>query len=150
VARLDALLGITITGVVFALVLAPLVHPVGVAWWVNLGVHRLSPALAVLGWLLFGPRPRVDRATIAKALLIWPVLWISYTFAHGAVTDWYPYPFLDVTDIGFGTALRNALFVLVAAGILAWLAQLVDKHLGRARPTTATGQAPPRTDRQEA
>ncbi|GAB2990174.1 Pr6Pr family membrane protein [Saccharothrix stipae] len=150
VARLDALLGITITGIVFALVLAPLVHHVGVSWWVNLGFHQLSPVLAVLGWLLFGPRPRVDRATVAKALLIWPVFWILYTFVHGALTGWYPYPFLDVTAIGFGTALRNALFVLVAAGILAWIMQIVDKIPGGARPTSATGQAPPRTDRQEA
>lgn len=55
VARLDALLGITITGVVFDLLLARLVHPVGAAWWVNLGFHRLAPLMAVLGWLLFGP-----------------------------------------------------------------------------------------------
>ncbi|NUT53872.1 MAG: Pr6Pr family membrane protein [Saccharothrix sp.] len=127
VARLDALLGITITGVVFALVLAPLVRHEGLAWWLNLGFHQLSPAMAVLGWLLFGPRPRVDRASVAWALLVWPVLWIAYTFAHGAITDWYPYPFLDVTELGFGTALRNALLVLLAAAVLAAVVKLVDK-----------------------
>ncbi|XVS65243.1 Pr6Pr family membrane protein [Actinosynnema sp. CA-299493] len=148
VARLDALLGITITGLVFALVLAPLVHHVGIAWWVNLGFHQLSPVLAVLGWLLFGPRPRVDRATVARALLIWPVLWIAYTFVHGAVTDWYPYPFLDATELGFGAALRNALLVLVAAAVLAWLAGVVDHKL-KAAPVTATGAAST-SDRQEA
>jgi hypothetical protein len=148
VARLDALLGIAITGIVFALVLAPLTHPVGVAWWVNLGFHQLSPVLAVLGWLRFGPRPRVDRVTVAKALLIWPVLWIAYTFAHGAIADWYPYPFLDVTELGFGAALRNALFVLLAAAVLAWLAKLVDHKL-KAAPVTATGAASS-SSRQEA
>ena len=148
VARLDALLGITITGIVFALVLAPLVHHVGAAWWINLGFHQLSPALAVLGWLLFGPRPRVDRSTVAKALLIWPVLWILYTFVHGALTDWYPYPFLDVTELGFGTALRNALFVLLAAAALALLVKTVDGTL-RAAPATTTGAASA-SQRQEA
>ncbi|WP_123744119.1 Pr6Pr family membrane protein [Saccharothrix texasensis] len=148
VARLDALLGIAITGVVFALVLAPLVHPVGVAWWVNLGFHRLSPVLAVLGWLLFGPRPRVDRATVAGALLGWPVLWIAYTFVHGAVTGWYPYPFLDATELGFGAALRNALLVLVFAAVLAWLAKVVDHKL-EAAPVAVTGAASA-SDRQEA
>ncbi|MFJ6669693.1 Pr6Pr family membrane protein [Actinosynnema sp. NPDC091369] len=129
VARLDALLGITITGAVFAVLLAPLTHPVGVAWWVNLGFHRLSPLLAVLGWLVFGPRPRLDWPTIAKALLLWPVLWILYTFVHGALSDWYPYPFLDVTEIGFGTALRNALLVLAAAAIVAGIMKAVDNVL---------------------
>ncbi|WP_447005636.1 Pr6Pr family membrane protein [Saccharothrix isguenensis] len=134
VARLDALLGIAITGIVFDLVLAPLVHPVGVAWWVNLGFHRLAPLMAVLGWLLFGPRPRVDRATVARALLLWPVLWIAYTFVHGAITGWYPYPFLDATALGFAVALRNALLVLVVAVVLALVAKLLDAKL---RPTPA-------------
>ncbi|MEU4742461.1 Pr6Pr family membrane protein [Actinosynnema sp. NPDC023658] len=147
VARLDALLGITITGVVYAILLAPLVHPVGVAWWVNLGFHRLAPLLAVLGWLLFGPRPRLDRATVARALLIWPVLWIAYTFVHGALTDWYPYPFLDAAELGFGAALRNAVLVLVVAAVLAWVAWAVDRGLKPApgaSPATAAaaGKAP--------
>ncbi|MBB5807640.1 hypothetical protein F4560_007408 [Saccharothrix ecbatanensis] len=134
VARLDALLGITITGVVFDLLLARLVHPVGAAWWVNLGFHRLAPLMAVLGWLLFGPRPRVDWASVAKALSIWPVLWIAYTFVHGAITDWYPYPFLDVTELGFGAAFRNALLVLVVAAVLAVIAKALDAKL---KPTPA-------------
>ncbi|MEV8443195.1 Pr6Pr family membrane protein [Actinosynnema sp. NPDC051121] len=149
VARLDALLGITITGLVFALVLARLVHPVGVAWWVNFGFHRLAPVLAVLGWLLFGPRPRVDWPTIARALLVWPVLWILYTFVHGALTDWYPYPFLDVTELGFGTALRNAVIVFAVAAVLAWVLKVVDTKLAGTAPVTTTGAASA-TGRQEA
>ncbi|WP_367132368.1 Pr6Pr family membrane protein [Saccharothrix sp. HUAS TT1] len=152
VARLDALLGITITGLVFALLLAPLVHPVGPAWWVNLGFHRLAPVLTVLGWLLFGPRPRVDRSTAAWALLGWPVLWIAYTFIHGAITDWYPYPFLDVTELGFSTALRNTLFVVLAAAVIAWLVAIADAKL-RPKPgasPTEAGEAPRRSNDQEA
>jgi hypothetical protein len=53
----DALLGIAITGLVFGTVLARLVHPTGIAAWVNAGFHYFSPAATVLGWLLFGPRP---------------------------------------------------------------------------------------------
>ncbi|TQM81157.1 hypothetical protein FHX81_3518 [Saccharothrix saharensis] len=148
VARLDALLGITITGVVFAVLLAPLVHHVGVSWWVDLGFHRLSPVLAVLGWLLFGPRPRIDWSTIAKALLIWPVLWILYTFVHGAITDWYPYPFLDVTEVGFGTALRNALLVPAVAAVAAAIMKPIDGVLRPAPPArppdrTGTGEGRP-------
>jgi hypothetical protein len=81
-------------------------------------------------------------------LLIWPVLWIAYTFVHGAITGWYPYPFLDATDIGFGAALRNALAVLVAAAVVAWVAKVVDRKL-KAAPVTATGAAS-ESSRQEA
>lgn len=62
VLRLDALLGIVITGLVFDLVLASKIHLTGAAWWATLGFHYFSPWWTLLGWVLFGPRPRVSRA----------------------------------------------------------------------------------------
>jgi hypothetical protein len=73
---------------------------------------------AQLGWLLFGPRPRIERATIAWSL-IWPVLWFGYTLAHGAVSDWYPYPFVSVTEHAYGKVLLNALAVTAVLGAVA-------------------------------
>jgi hypothetical protein len=35
-------------------------------------------------------------------MFAWPLLWIVYTFAHGAATGWYPYPFLDAHTHGYG------------------------------------------------
>jgi hypothetical protein len=128
VARLDMLLGIAITGVVFVTILRPLVHPTGIAAWVNAGFHYVSPAMSVVGWLLFGPRPRVDWATVGWAF-VWPVAWIVYTFAIGAATDWYPYPFLDVAKHGYGDALRNTGLVLVLALLLAIAVHYLDKRL---------------------
>jgi hypothetical protein len=139
--RLDSLLGIAITGVVFVTVLAPLVHPTGVAAWVNGGFHYVSPAMTVVGWLLFGPRPRVDWRTIGWAF-VWPVAWIAYTFAHGAATHWYPYPFLDASKIGYAEALRNTGLVLVAALLLAVALRYLDERLPV--PTAARTPALPR------
>ena len=58
VVRLDAVLGIIITGLVYATVLAGAAHPTGAGWWSNLGFHYVAPWWALLGWLLFGPRSR--------------------------------------------------------------------------------------------
>lgn len=126
VARLDALLGIMITGLVFGLVLAPSVHLEGAARWATIGFHYVAPWMTLLGWLLFGPRPRLDWATVGRAFA-WPALWIAYTFTHGAITHWYPYPFLDVTRLGIGPALRNTLLVLLAALILAAAFKALDR-----------------------
>jgi hypothetical protein len=128
VVQADALLAISITGLVFGTVLARLVHPVGIAAWVNAGFHYFSPAAAVLGWLLFGPRPRFDRATIGW-LFAWPLLWIGYTFAVGAATGWYPYPFLDVQLHGYAIAIRNTAAVLVIALVLVAIFRVLDKRL---------------------
>jgi hypothetical protein len=129
--RLDALLGIFITGLVFAVVLAPKLHLTGGALVATIGFHYVSPVMALLGWLLFGPRPRITWRTVAVAF-VWPVLWLVYTFTQGAFTDWYPYPFLDVTEIGFGAALRNALLVVVLGVVLAAGFRFLDRRLGAA------------------
>jgi hypothetical protein len=128
VLRLDALLGIVVTGLVYDIVLAPLVHPTGLALWMTIAFHYFAPWWTVLGWLLFGPRPRFDDRTVVRAFG-WPALWIAYTFAHGAVSDWYPYPFLDVTEIGYGRALRNTIVVLLGAVVLALAFAWLDRRL---------------------
>lgn len=130
VIRLDALLGIAITGIVFATVLAGLVHHEGVAAWINAGFHYVSPWMTLLGWLFFGPRPRITGKVIAWAFA-WPAAWLLYTFVRGAIIDWYPYPFLNVTEIGYPTALRNTFFVLVLAGLIAALLHWGDRKLRR-------------------
>ena len=117
VLRLDALLGIVITGLVFDLILIHYVHPSGWQLVATIGFHYIAPWVTLLGWVLYGPRARIDRSTMALALL-WPGAWIGYTFVHGAFTHWYPYPFLDVGQIGFWTAMRNTAFVVVLAVVL--------------------------------
>lgn len=142
VLRLDALLGITVTGLVFALVLAGDSHPTGLAWWLNLMFHYAAPPIAVVGWLLFGPRHRIDLASLGCAL-IWPLLWIGYTLAHGAASGWYPYPFLNVTELGYAVALRNlALVVVLGLVLLAAFAGL-DRLLARSRWAGGTATATP-------
>lgn len=131
VVRLDALLGIFITGLVFAIVLAPQLHLTGGALVATIGFHYVSPVMALLGWVLFGPRPRIEWATVLVAFG-WPVLWLVYIFVQGAFTHWYPYPFLDVTDIGLLAALRNALYVVVLGVVIAVGFRLLDHKLAPA------------------
>lgn len=128
VVRLDALLGITITGLVYAIILAPQVHLTGAALVATIGFHYVSPWAAVLAWLLFGPRPRMTWLTVLGAF-VWPVAWMVYIFVQGTFTHWYPYPFLDVTKLGFPTSLRNALFVLLIGIVLGCVAKLLDRSL---------------------
>ncbi|MET0789044.1 MAG: Pr6Pr family membrane protein [Cellulomonas sp.] len=125
--RFDALLGITITGLVFELILMRYVHPSGWQLVATVGLHYVAPWATVLGWLLFGPRPRIDRSTLAWAS-VWPVAWIACTFVRGALVHWYPYPFLDVDKVGYGPALLSVLAVLVVATVLAAIFARLDRR----------------------
>ncbi|MDQ7876893.1 Pr6Pr family membrane protein [Microbacterium sp. QXD-8] len=128
VLRFDALLGIIITGLVYETILAPLVHLEGWALVATIGFHYISPWATLIGWLLFGPRPRATWATTALAF-VWPLLWIVYTFVHGAVTGWYPYPFLDVDTIGFADSVRNSAIVLAIGVVIAVILTVLDHRL---------------------
>jgi hypothetical protein len=126
--RLDALTAIVVTGLVFSLVLAKLIHLTGLAYVLTVCFHYIVPVMAPLGWLFFGPRPRISWHTLARAFL-WPILWIIYTFIHGAISGWYPYPFLNVDKLGYTTAITNTLFVLIAALILGLIFKALDRML---------------------
>jgi hypothetical protein len=133
VLRLDSLLGIVITGLVFAIVLAPQVHLTGAALAATIGFHYISPWTTLAAWLVLGPRPRLTWHAVGLAF-VWPLAWLVYIFVQGAFTDWYPYPFLDVTDLGLPTALRNATFVLVLGLLLATAFKTLDNKLPHRAP----------------
>ncbi|MFB9376739.1 Pr6Pr family membrane protein [Kineococcus gynurae] len=126
--RLDAMLGITVTALVYGTVLAGSVQRAGIDWWVDAGFHDVSPAMALAGFLLFGPRPRIDGRTVAWAFA-WPLGWIAYTFVRGEAVGWYPYPFLDVAEIGLGASLRNTGVVVVLSVLLLLGFRWADRRL---------------------
>ena len=124
--RLAALVGITITGVVYATLLAPVHDPEGSAAVTNVGVHYVAPIATVVGCVLVGPRPRTDWRLVVQ-VLAWPVAWVLWTFLHGRIgwNHWYPYPFLDVRDLGYTRAILNcvgvAALMLAVASLYRWL-----------------------------
>jgi hypothetical protein len=141
--RLASLIGITVTGVVYSTVLAKIHEPSG--WketFTNDVFHYAVPIAMVVGWLLFGPRRRIDARTVGLAS-VWPIAWFGYTLIHGAISHWYPYPFVDVTTHGYGRVLANAvlvLLVLLAVTALFWLG---DRRLPRSRgPSTLAPSNP--------
>jgi hypothetical protein len=136
VTRVGAVVGMTVTFVVYLVALAPILDLSGVAFWTDLGFHVAAPILTVGGWLLFGPWPRLDRRSVAW-FVGWPVCWIIYVLALGAGTDWYPYPFLDVHEHGYRRVLANCLLVAVLLLGLAAVFSSVDARLGGVRPVEA-------------
>ena len=130
VARVGAVVGMTVTFVVYLVALAPILDLSGVAFWTDLGFHIAAPLLTVGGWLLLGPWPRLDGRSCAW-FVGWPVCWILYVLALGASTDWYPYPFLDVAKHGYGRVLVNCVLVAVLLLGIAALFSGLDTRLSR-------------------
>jgi hypothetical protein len=94
-------------------------------------LHYVSPPLAVVAWLLLGPWGARVRSIIAPAL-VWPLCYLIWVLIWGAITDWYPYEFIDVEVHGYGRVLLNALLVLIL-GIVLCLAFLAVNRRHRVR-----------------
>ena len=120
--RMDSLVMISITGLIYALVLAPDAQVEGVDIVVNAIKHYIVPALTVVIWLILGPRRQVTFGSIFTALVI-PLAWAAYTLVRGLFIDAYPYGFVNVADLGLQSVLVNiagiAAFGMVL-GLIFW------------------------------
>jgi hypothetical protein len=133
VLRLSGLTAITVTGIVFHAVLA---QTLDLKSWAAAGnelVHTVVPVMAVVGWLLLGPRGLVSRR-VAWLSLIFPAGWLAFTLIRGAIAHWYPYPFIDVTQLGYGRAAVNCVWVALLMLGLAAGATVLDDRLRLTRP----------------
>ncbi len=132
--RLAALTGITVTLLVFAVLIGPYVTLSGPDWWFDKGLHYVSPTLAILGFLVVGPTTRFRRADLA--FIAWPAAWLAYTLGRAV---WFspayelpdgstapvPYDFLDFDTLGAGrvavtSVVITALLLALALGYIAF------------------------------
>ncbi|TDD28111.1 F420-dependent oxidoreductase [Kribbella turkmenica] len=128
--RLNGVLCIAVTGIVYHLVLAGLDELSGWGAFTNFLLHTAAPVAGILGWLLFGPRGRTDPRIVAWSVAF-PLLWLMFTLVRGEFVGFYPYPFVDVGEHGYPRVLLNCLLVAVLFLALAAGATVLDRRLRR-------------------
>lgn len=132
--RLDGLVGIAVTGVVFHLALSDLQELTGWNAPADFLLHALSPILAVLGWLVLGPRRQISQRVVLLAVIA-PICWLVYTLIRGSLVqdrvgnDYYPYPFLNVQEHGYPVVLVNSAVVAVLFLAISFGALALDRRL---------------------
>ncbi len=115
-------LSIAVVGIIYSLVLRALWAPTGWQKLVDALLHDVIPVLAVahMGDLRSA---RVIGWRDLPLWLAWPTAFLVVALVRGAIDGWYPYPFLDVGQLGYAMVLRNALaitalFAVLAAGLI--------------------------------
>ena len=84
--------------------------------WVDVVLHKVVPVVVVLDWLVDPPGVRLGLRD-ALAWTVYPLIWTGVTLLRGAADGWYPYPFLDPANGGYGTVA--VMVVAITAGFLA-------------------------------
>ncbi len=99
-------------GIAYNLLLRQLWTPTGFRALVNESLHTVVPLLAIVYWIFFVP---VFQASWRKALLwlAYPLGYLFVTLWRGALSGFYPYPFIDVNALGYLRVAVNASLLLV-------------------------------------
>ena len=108
-----AAMSIVIVGLIYNLMLRQLWSPTGLLLVADAIVHDAMPLLYLLYWWLAVPKAGLRWSQV----LIWqsyPAGYFAYVLIRGAVSGWYPYPFVDVGALGYVQVLIDAVAVLVA------------------------------------
>jgi hypothetical protein len=130
---------IIIVAVLYHYLLAKLWNPQGWQLVADTIEHVVTPALYVIDWVLFVPKGTLKFKS-AFAWLAFPLAYAAYSLIHGAVTGFYPYPFINVAESGYDKILINmAVLVLVFLGLGLALVG-IDRRMGR-RNEQAAGAA---------
>ena len=130
VLRIDTLMMISITGLVYALIIAPYVTNRG---WENLSnslLHQITPIVTIAVFIIAGPRNWFNVKGIFAALII-PIVYVIYTLIRGAVIGAYPYDFFNVVKYGYGAVLINVVAIAVLGLVIAFIYMGIDRLISR-------------------
>jgi hypothetical protein len=124
---------ISVVALVYTLVLRRLWNPVGWMKVADVLVHDVVPVSCVACWLFLLAKGRLPWMTTLK-WLAYPAAYFAITLLRGALGAHYPYPFLDVSRLGYGRVLVNGgvllgVFLLLGSGFVA-----LDRQLSRPGP----------------
>jgi hypothetical protein len=117
-------------GLSYNLLLRGLWTPVGYRAVLNECLHTVLPLLTGLYWVFFVPR---FHLSVRKCLLwlIYPLVYLSATLWRGFNSDFYPYPFIDVDELGYAHVFINVALLFLA--FIALMAVFVSINHRRSR-----------------
>jgi hypothetical protein len=108
---------ITIVGIVYNVILRSTWNPQGMQKVIDELLHSVIPALFIIFWLFFTPIEQLKWKNVFP-WLIYPIVYMVYAMIFGALTRFYPYPFVNVSELGYNKALLNAGGVLLVILLL--------------------------------
>lgn len=118
---------LTITFIVVILLLSGAELQVALPW-VDFVLHKLFPIVVVVDWLA---DPPAQRISLRRSLLwlVYPSIWVGFTLVRGAIDGWYPYPFLNPANGGYGSVAFYFVAILIGFVVVGELTVVVGNAL---------------------
>ena len=121
---------ITIVGIVYNIILRFIWNPQGLQMVVDESLHLIIPVLFILYWLIFAPKAGLRWKNVFP-WLIFPFVYLLLILIRGALSGFYPYPFIDVKTLGYNKVLLNSGGLCIAFLLLSLLFVTIAKLMSR-------------------
>ena len=104
---------ILIVGIVYNVILRFLWAPTGFQKVADELLHLVIPLLAFVYWFFITNKINLKFNDIFL-WLIYPFVYLVYILIRGHFYDFYPYPFVNVIQLGYKTVFTNCFFMVLA------------------------------------
>lgn len=101
-------------------------EPRGLSRLVDVTLHYVTPGLFILWWLRFVAHKHLHWDALPR-MLAYPVLYVIWAMARGAVVNEYPYPVFEAHRLGYAAVLANLAFLFVLFAALSVIVIVIDK-----------------------
>ena len=101
---------ILVVGLVYQIILRGTWQPTGLQRIIDELLHSVIPFFVLLYWLQFATKNDLIFKNI-KVWLWFPVIYLLYIIIRGHFSNFYPYPFINVLEIGYSQILINSIIV---------------------------------------
>lgn len=121
---------ILIVGIVYHIALKPIWNPEGLLMVLSEIHHTIIPIGTLILWLLSETKDVIKIKDLFSWLL-YPVIYIVFVLFRGSFSNFYPYPFLDVTELGIVNVITNSAFLLLFMVVMLFLFFLIGKKISK-------------------
>ena len=128
--RTAVTLYLVVVGVVYHALLASRWDPKGWQLAADIALHTIMPVAIVIDWLFLTAKRDLSMAYVPRAVLF-PFGFAIWVLIVGAVSGFYPYPFLDVGALGYPRVLTNLAILLALFATLGALMAMLGRRIAQ-------------------
>ena len=119
---------ITVVGIVYQVLLRSLWKPTGMQKIADELLHSIIPVLVLIYWFFQKRKGLLKYRDILK-WLIYPLIYLICILLRGKVSNFYPYSFVNVRELGLQKVLINSFFLLIGFMLLSTVFIKIGKTL---------------------
>ncbi|MDO9553548.1 Pr6Pr family membrane protein [Rhodonellum sp.] len=124
---------ILVVGLVYQLILRQIWEPTGMQKIVDELLHSINPILVLVYWVMYENKKSLSWPLTPK-WLIYPLVYLVFILIRGGISGFYPYPFVNVMELGLQQVSINAFFLMLLFLGLSAVFVALGKIIGKTTP----------------